>query len=152
MLVYGRKVTTYPEYPDVVMYSRYGEYLGQPYEEMMVFVRSGTNGFEDGDPQEVELPDRDGFWMMSHCDNFLGNPELVNSGMHYFLIPLSKNATILTEEEYFKRVPQFMRKEAEKKQLAITRLAQAQKQRRDQRSAVLSKLGLTQDEVEILMG
>ena len=151
MLIYGRKVTTYADSPDVVMYSRYGRYSGQPYEEMMIFVRAGTYGFEPGDPQEVELPDRDGRWMMSHCEHFLGNPDFVDTGMHYFDIPLSKHAVLLTEEEYYRAVPLFEQEKEQKKKQAFMRLAEMQQQRRDKRAALLSRLGLNENEVELLM-
>lgn len=152
MLVYGRKATTYPEYPDMVVYSRWGHYYDQPLEEITVFVKEGTHGFEEGEPQSVMLPDRDGLWLMSSCENFFGQTKYVNSGMHLFDIPLAPCVKLITEEEFYKAVPEFKLRMETRKQKATMRLKQAQQQRRDDRAALLSRLGLDKNEVELLMG
>lgn len=136
----------------VAVYSRFGKYNGQPYQETAVFVRAGTNGSSLEDPRIVTLPhdEHKGKWLLSYSENMLGKPELLNSGYHPLALPLSDKAELLTEEEYVAAKGRVI-SSAELTTQSMMRVTALHQENKDKKAIILRALGLTADEIDIML-
>lgn len=138
--------------PNVATYSRYGHYFSQPVQEIVIFVKAGTNGADIDDPRAVELPHdaTGGKWVMSYAENVLGDYTLLDSGAHPLDLPLVESSSLCSEQEYFSTISKILDpvEEAEKN---TRRLSAMVGFKREAKAKILERLGLTQQEIGIML-
>lgn len=137
---------------DIAVYSRYGRLNDAPYQETAVFVLAGTNGSSQEDPRKVSLPHdgHKGRWLLSYMENCLSDPTKLSSGYHPLSLPLAATAEVITEEQYIAEKGRIA-SSSEVARQSMMRVQALHQESKDKKVKILKALGLSNEEVEILL-
>lgn len=135
---------------DLVMYYRYGLYNGSPFQEVILFIRLGTNGSDKEDPRALLLYEHPGVWIFAYGENYLGDTNELEKGEHPLHVPLAPLTSLCTEDEYagFARSAESFEALAARSAHRLSRLSKVSK---DHKAAILRGIGLTNTDIDLFL-
>lgn len=149
---------------DKVQFRRYGKLSNVPYVETTTFLLEGTNGVGVGDTRLLKLEGLEGRWFWFASENFLGDASLhaaMDKGVaiNPYAVPLKPGMDLITEAEYNDLLNQNKVTIEAVKSQAAKEIAEHEESQRvqeklksDRKKEILAKLGLSEEEVDIVLG